>query len=431
MEAVNRDGVATSPVRDRNFLSYLGGVATADVGDQAWLTALAFTAAETGRPLAATLVVAAGTIPRAVLALVGGAVADRLPSKPLLIGANLARVLVLVAGLGALLALPQHRLIVVVVVAALFGAADALHIPSIGTMPRQLVAKSELMHAASLRQLVQRLASLGGPPLAGIVLAAFALKGAVIALIVVFCVAAVLLSTVQVRHPRQQQAPQPVLTSIREVLGYLHRDRNAGGLVLALVGLNFFVIPVVGIGVALRSHQEGWGPVALGLLLGAIGFGAAIGTVITLRLRPSYPLRFALAMLILQGFALMAVGFAPLLGVGVAMGIVGLTSGLASPLLSGIVQATVSQHFLGRVFALISLSDNGLLPIALVGFGALAHGIGLGWTSTVCGAGMVLLMLSAFLRPTLRNLQVDEVHGVLAAEPARASTQSRVSSATE
>lgn len=413
-QAITRTGSVPSPVRDRNFLTYLGGVATADVGDQAWLTALAFTAAETGRPLAATLVVAAGTVPRAVLALIGGAVADRLPSKPLLIGANAARVLVLVAGLSALLALPEHRLAVVVGVAALFGAADALHIPAIGTMPRQLVDPGGLLRAASLRQLVQRLALLGGPPLAGIVLAVFNLRGALIGLIIIFAVAAVLLTSVQIRFPRESGPAQPVLRSIQDVLAYLQTNKNAGGLVLALVGLNFFVIPVTGVGVALRSHQEGWGPLTLGLLLGAIGLGAAVGTMITLRLRLTFPLRFALLMLMIQGVALGTVGFAPRFGVGTALAAVGLTSGLASPLLSGVVQTVVEQNFLGRVFSLISLSDNGLLPIALIGYGALTHVIGLGWTSAICGVGMIILMLSAFARPTLRRLRVpDQPAGTL------------------
>ncbi len=410
-EAVTCGRPPTSPVRDRNFLTYLGGVATADVGDQAWLTALAFTAAQTGRPLAATLVVAAGTIPRAVLALVGGAVADRLPSRPLLIGASSARVLVLVGGLIGLWAYPGHRLAVVVVVAALFGAADALHIPTVGTMPRQLVPSTGLLAAASLRQLVQRMALLGGPPLVGIVLAAFGLRGALIGLVLVFTVAAVLLSSVRIRYPRGAAPAQPVLRSIQDVLGYLRRESNAGGLVLALVGLNFFVIPVIGVGVALRSNQEGWGPLTLGLLLGAIGFGAAVGTAITLRFRPNLPVRFALAMLMLQGVSLSVVGFAPRFGVGAAMVAVGLTSGLASPLLSGIVQTVVDEHYLGRVFSLISLSDNGLLPIALVGYGLLSHAVGLGVSCAVCGAGMLLLMLTAFLRPALRRLRVE------AAEP--------------
>lgn len=400
--------------RDRNFLRYLGGVAAADVGDQAWLTVLAWTAAQTGRPVAATLVLAAGTVPRAVLALVGGAVADRLPSRPLLIGANGVRVLVLLAGVAGLLGLPGHTLAVAVGVAVLFGAADALHIPAIGTMPRQLVDGSQLLRAASMRQLVQRLASIAGPSAAGFVLAAVKLPGALLGLAALFAVAAVLLTTVRIRHPRDESVDQPVLASIRDVLGYLRRDRNAGGLVLALVGLNVFVIPVVSAGVALRAHEQSWGPETLGLLLGAVGLGAVVGTVCTLRIRPTHPLAFALLMLMLQGGALAVVGAAPLVGVGVALGVVGLTSGLASPLLSGTLQATVDQVYLGRVFALISLSDNGLIPLSLVGFGALSGGIGVGTTSLLFGAAMVLLMFSAFVRPTLRRLRVDEAAGTLA-----------------
>lgn len=387
----------------------------ADVGDQAWIVILAYTAAQSGDAIIATLTVAAGTIPRAILDLVGGAVADRLPTRPLLVGAATSRVAVLALGLLALLEFGHHTIAIIIVVAVFFGAADALHKPAVGTMPRQLVSLAQVVRAASLRQLVNRLALLFGPVLAGVALAGLHLTGSMGALLAVFGVAGVLLLFVRVRFHREPAERQSVVSSTREVLGYLRQDAPARALVLSLVGLNFFVIPVINAGIALRVTEEGWGAHVLGVLTGAVGVGAVIGTAITLRIKPVYPMRFALILLVAQGGAIAVAGFAPMVGVGVALGVVGFTAGLSSPMLSGTAQSIVEPSYIGRIFALLGLADDALIPFALLAYGAVAKVIGVGLATVLCGAGMALLMGTGLLRATLRNLRLEE-HGSELAE---------------
>lgn len=397
-------------------MTFLGGVALADVGDQAWIVMLAYTAAQSGDAIIATLTVAAGTIPRAILDLVGGAVADRLPTRPLLVGAAGARVTVLTAGLLALLELPDHTILIMVVVAVFFGAADALHKPAVGTMPRQLVPLAQVVRAASLRQLVNRLALLLGPAIAGVAYGAVHLTGSMAGLLGVFGVAAVSLLFVRTRFRREPAEKQSVVASTREVLGYLRRDASARALVLSLVGLNFFVIPVLNAGIALRVTKQDWGPEALGVLTAAVGVGAVVGTAVTLRIKPSYPMRFALTLLVIQGGAIAVAGLAGLIGAGIALGVVGLTAGLSSPMLSGTAQSIVHPSYIGRIFALLSLADDALIPFALVGYGAVVKGIGVELATVLCGAGMALLMGTGLLRRPLRDLRLSEHGTQLAAE---------------
>jgi DHA3 family macrolide efflux protein-like MFS transporter len=63
--------------RDRLFQAWsvVSGVSMA--GDAAWFVAFAWTAATVADPATAGLVLGAGTLPRAVTALYGGALADR------------------------------------------------------------------------------------------------------------------------------------------------------------------------------------------------------------------------------------------------------------------------------------------------------------------------------------------------------------------
>lgn len=384
----------------------------ADIGDHAWVVVLAYAATQANDPLIATATIAAGTVPRAILDLVGGAVADRLPTRPLIVGAAMARVIVLALGLLALVSMPDRIIPIMIGVAVLFGAADALHKPAVFTMPRQLVGVGQLVRAAGLRQLIARSAMLAGPAAAGLVLATVAVPGAIAGLLVVFAVAAFFLAFVKVRYPREPAARQSVVASTREVVGYLRSDSVARSLVLALVGLNFFVIPVVNAGVALRVHAEGWGPGVLGLLMAALGVGAVIGTAATLRIKPTYPMRFALVLLITQGIALAMVGVLPMVGVGIALGLTGLTAGLSSPMLAATGQALVDPNYTGRVFSLTTLADDALVPFALIGYGLLVGIIGIGPTTIICGVGMVLLMGGALLRRPLRMARIEDAEQV-------------------
>jgi len=405
------DGVAVhvpSPTRDRCFLTFLGGAAAADIGDQAWIVILAYAAAQSSSAIAATLTVAAGTVPRAVLGLVGGAIADRLPTRPLLVTVAAARVLALLAGLLALISFSHHTIAIIVGLAVVFGAADSLHKPATFTMPRQIVGVDQVVRAAGLRQLVNRLALLGGPVLAGIVLAAFALPGAITGLLVVFLLAALLLSLVKVRFRREEQEHESVLASVRSVVEFLRSDDRSRALVYSMIGLNFFVIPVLNIGVALRAHHSGWNAQVLGILLACVGVGAAIGTVITLRIRPRHPMRFALVLLVFQGFALGLVGYLPMIGVGISLAVVGVTAGLSSPMMAGTAQAIVPDSYIGRVFSLVGLADDALIPFALAGYGLVADRIGLAVTTALCGIGMAVLMGLGLLRKPLRDLRLDQ-----------------------
>jgi hypothetical protein len=128
-------------------------------------------------------------------------------------------------------------------------------------------------------------------------------------------------------------------------------------LVIALAALNVFVSPVVAVGLALRTTAEGWGPTALGVLMGSIGAAAVVGTLVMLRWRPARPLVVAMSFLVVQALALIAVGSAPFAGVLAAT----LTVGLASPLLAGAFQATVDDAYVARAGSVTSpeISESG------------------------------------------------------------------------
>jgi hypothetical protein len=95
--------------------------------------------------------------------------------------------------------------------------------------------------------------------------------------------------------------------------------------------------------------------------------------------------------LVLQGLGIAGIGFGGLMFVGVAAVFVGITAGAASTYLSALFMLTVDREYLGRAQSVVGLADDGLMPVAMVGFGFLAAVTGVTAACVVAGAGMSLL----------------------------------------
>jgi hypothetical protein len=64
----------------------------------------------------------------------------------------------------------------------------------------------------------------------------------------------------------------------------------------------------------------------------------------------------------------------------------------------GAFQQLVDPAYLGRMGAVTSLGDDVLMPVAMVGFGALIGGVGLPLTCLLAGLGFVALVSWALAR---------------------------------
>ncbi len=389
--------------RDTAVLGWALARAVSDIGDAVAFVAIAYAAARLGSPAVAGLVLAAAATPRVIFMLIGGAITDRVDTRRLMIGTDVARIAVLIAALVAV-AVWGVSAPLLIAIGVPFGIADALYIPASATFPRQLVATAELARLAGLRQLMTRIATIVGGPLGLALVAVGGLSAALAADAVSFVVIAVVLVAVRPRWPRARSAGRSILGDVRSGLGYLGRTPPVRDLVIALSGLNVFGAPVLSVGIALRTTQQGWSPNGLGLLTGCIGAGAAVGTLAVMAHRPQRPVLFGLQLMFVQAAAVAAVGLLPYPGEVAAMLVVGVTAGLASPLLSGAVQAVVAEQFLGRTSAVLSIADTGLAPLALAGFGLLVSTSNLAAACLAFGFAFAVLMVFAVSRPHLAAL---------------------------
>lgn len=395
--------------RDRLVHAWLTIKALSDAGDAVFVIAFAWTAVQIASPAVAGLVVAAGTVPRAVVLLVGGAYADRSDARRLMVIFNALRVVVLVAvAVWCLATTPTVALLLAASIA--FGLCDAFFEPAAGTMPRQLVRPADLPAYSALSQTLSRLGTMAGSALGGFLVAAYGIAGSAAVNTVTYVV--VIVFIVLWLRPRfalpRASSEQSVLRGVADGFRHLRRERTTRTLVIALSGLNLAVGPALAIGLPLQATSRGWGAGAVGVFEALVGGGAMIGALIVVRRRPRHEAIGAFAALVVQGVAIVALGIGVPVVVGAGSFVIGLTAGFASALLGSTFAATASPDYLGRLGSILRLGDDCLMPVGMAVFGLLAGALPLWVPFALYGGAMALLMIVPLRNPQLRALALRE-----------------------
>lgn len=217
---------------------------------------------------AAGLVLTAVTLPRTLLLLVGGAVADRFSARRILIVGDSAMLVMAVVvavttfSLGSpLWLLPAAGVVI--------GTIDAFYLPVSGSMPRRLVGTDGLDRAVGLNQSGTQLISLVGGSLGGALVALGGLGAAALfdGLTFVFAVVVVMLI-----RPRFDVEKSPERTNIlREAAQGVSFSLGHPVLRPALLFTGVvagFAIPVASLLVPLIARENEWGAQAAGFVLG-------------------------------------------------------------------------------------------------------------------------------------------------------------------
>lgn len=397
--------------RDHRVHAWILVKALSDAGDALWTIALAWTAVQTASPAVAGLIVAAGTLPRAVVLLFGGMIADRADARRVMMLFNAVRVGVLVTvALWVLSAPPTVGVLLLAAIA--FGVCDAFYEPSAGTVARQLVRAADLPSYGALSQTASRLGTMAGAAVGGVIVASAGLVGSAAVNAVTFTVVIAFIAIwLRPRFLLARADRQSALGDIAGGFAHLGAHPTTRTLVIALSGLNLAVGPAVGIGLALRAHDEGWGAPAVGLFEALLGLGAAIGAVSVARWRPRREARAGFRALMLQGMAIVALGWGPAWSVGVAAFVIGATAGYSSVLLSATFSATVDTAYLGRMSSITRLGDDCLMPLAMAAFGLLASTTALWVPFALFGGAMTASMVAPLANPAFRSMSLRTAVG--------------------
>ncbi len=362
--------------RDANVLRWLTAYALSLIGDAACMVALGFAAQEVAGPAQVGMVMAAGAVPRALLMLGGGVVADRFGPGKVVIGSDAARCAI-VLGIAAALWLTSPGLWLLVAGAVLFGVVDALFMPAVGALPPQLAALDQIGRIQGLRMLAVRTSWIVGPPLGGLAMAYGGAAAALGAAGLLFALSVPLLMALRLRSlPTDDQpastVPQSAWGELLDGLRYIRRHRVIGPLMVSGAMSELGTNGLLTVGLILLSRDQGWGPSGYGWIAGAFGLGQAVCAAL-LAVKGRVP-RAGLVqnvMLVVGSAALGAVAFMPTLPAAVGLSLLsGLLCGMCGGLAIALIQTSAAPGYLGRVTSAMSLTGVGLTPLSFPLFGA-------------------------------------------------------------
>ncbi|MEU9853001.1 MFS transporter [Streptomyces sp. NPDC047974] len=358
--------------RSPQVLRWLGAYTASTLGDSVFYLALSWAAVSGGTPAQAGLVMAVAAVPRALLMLFGGVIADRLGPRRVVIASDTVRCLVTL-GLAATLFLASPGLGALAAVALVFGTVDALFLPAVGALPPRIADRDQLARVQGMRGLAYRTGAIVGAPLGGLAVAvggtasAFAVAGAL------FAFSLPLLAALRLRPlPREETRDDSALSGLTDGLRYLRGHRVLGPLmIVVLLGDLGFVGPL-NVGLAVLAEQRGWGATGIGWVLAGFGVGAGAASLL-LTVKGHVP-RTGLVMgwtMVVGAVSIGALAHTPQLALAVAVALsVGLLAGLSGALCNALIQTECDPAYLGRVSAVASLGSLGIAPLSFPVTGA-------------------------------------------------------------
>ncbi len=392
-------------LRHRDFRLLWFGLVASAIGTWMQIVAQALLVLELahGSALALGAVSVAQALAFFTFALFGGAVADRVDKRRLLLTTQTI-CMTLAALLGVLTAMHVVTVWMVVVLAFLQGAALSFDQPTRAALVPELVPKEELLNALSLQAIVFTGASTIGPALAGLSMGAIGYAGNFFANAVSYLAVLGALLAIGAK-PTAAPARTPSPRAIQEALQAVRGDAALPWLLAVYGGLLFLgpssalLLPVMGRTVlGLDSAHLGvlFAGTGAGTILGGLALGAAGD--------PPRKARIVLASACLWALALMAFAasrsFAPSL---VALLLAGVFQVGVSATTITLLQSRVPRNMSGRVMSLNTLLVMGVRPLGDFLAAALIGRFGAPLTATVSAALVGALALAVATRRAVRE----------------------------
>jgi MFS family permease len=376
------------------FISYVGSwMQTVAVG--------ALVVSDTGSATWAVLVAAGAFLPIGLLSPIGGALADRVARRPVLVAGNLAAAGSAVL-LAVLVAAGRDSPAALVALVTMQGAVSALIGPFQSAILPDLVPPREFLAATSLNSAQFNLGRIVGPALAGATVAAFGYPVAFVANAVSFLAVVLALLFVRLGPPGGQATG--LFTSVREGFTAARRQPSCWAAITAIAVVALLASPFIALVPVMAHHLTHGGSRAVAqttaILTTAQGAGAVVGALLLAPLAALLGRGRLLAWnLAVLPLVLIAYGASPtrwaaaVLLFLVGLVYIGVLSGLTT-----VVQLRAPQAYRGRVLSFFLVALGVAYPIGSLAQGPVIDWIGLGWTTAGTSILLSLIMAAVALR---------------------------------
>ena len=389
------------PLRHRDFRLLLVGQTVSNFGNTFWLVALPFQLIALGAtPLQLGIAVTLSGLSSLVFLLLGGAIADRVSRRRIILTTDALGALVTTA-IAILGATGTLRVEHMYAAALVLGAAFAFLFPAYTAVIAELVPADLLVEANAARTLGISLARTAGPILAGLVVAfagtpqAFAID----ALTFVFSFALYVRANPTIAPAA---AIAPILSQVREGIGFVASTRWLWMALVALTFINLSYGGQVGVMTPLFVRDAlGAGAATFGAVTAAFGIGRIVGGVVLPQLSITRPGIAMYVFELIAGLATLAIGLVVWLPATlVCMAIMGAALSSSDTLFGTAIQRNVPQALLGRVTSINFLVGGLFVPLSPLAAGALVDLAGAPVSFVVAGvwaAGIAVVLV--FISP--------------------------------
>ncbi|HEY2364057.1 MAG TPA: MFS transporter [Candidatus Angelobacter sp.] len=392
------------PLRNPHYRLWLTGSTISFFGDQFYMVALPWLILQqTGSAVEMGAVMMAGSIPRALLMLMGGVLSDRVSARKIMMTTATART-ICVAVIGILVWFGVLHIWELYALTFIFGVADAFAAPASTAYLPSLLKPEQLVAASSVGQSTVQLASIVGPVPAGFVIKALGVAWAFFldAISFLFIIGALWKLP---DPPPSPAAKKAVWHAIAEGLTYVGRDVPLRSIMLLAMTMNFCFFGPVGIGLTYLTKNRFGSPAILGTLMSAVAAGSLLGALLAgvwkIRRRGVLMLLVAAAVAPCLG----SIGFMhrvwPLAGV---LFMIGVLAALMNVHISAWVMQRIDAAVRGRVASVLMLATFGIMPISFAIAGFLIAW-NLTFTFLIAGAAMFLTAAGASFQKSVREIE--------------------------
>jgi predicted MFS family arabinose efflux permease len=392
-------------VINRQFRLLFAGQAVSVVGDALFPVALAFAVLDElhGTPAQLGLVLAAQTLPLAVLILAAGVWADRLNRRNVMIVSDLGRAAVQ-ATLAALLITDTAEVWHVIALGALYGVFDAGFQPAAGGLVPQVAGREHLQRANGLLGLARHGGMVIGPTLAGILIAISSPGTAIAVDACTFVVSAAFLTRLHVQTERSESEHhfwRDLKGGIREVA---HR-RWMWTFMPGFSAYHLLALPcVLALGPVIADRELS-GASSWAAITTCFGIGTIAGSLVALRTAPRHPMYGAtLAFLVAACQALIIAYGGSTVVIAALLLVAGVAVSYGFTLWDTSLGREIPPAALSRVTSLDWFTTTGLMPIGFALIAPAAELFGTRTTMLASALIVIVLFLAALAAGDVRRL---------------------------
>jgi predicted MFS family arabinose efflux permease len=391
---------------NKNLGLLLSGQLVSQVGDKFHMLAVAFLVLKTtGSPAKMGLVLFCSIFPSMLLGFVAGALVDRYNRKWIIVGADAARGLV-VAALFFLYSVDALSFNLLLTAQVLISVCSAFFDPAIPAIIPLIVKKEQLARANSQAQFVSGISTIFGPVLGGLTVAwagyapVFAINACS------YLVSAVFESFIRIPGTIGAGSCSSHLAGdILQGWRYVCRAKHLIVILITVGVIHLFVGSIEVVIPVLAADLDGEGAGNMGFIQTFFGLGTVLAAFfLSIRNIANREARFLFGSVFAIGLLLLAVSGVFLAGVRavapflVLFLVIGGAVIFAGTSFRSLLQKSVDEDMLGRVFGFVSSVGNISIPLAALTFGFLMEYLPHSLLLAASGASLLPAGIFGYLR---------------------------------